>query len=95
MKTSIQDKNYDIYNVKLTNISFSNGLTQLSLVNFDTNEYSQSESVNLIFDEFNYLANAKMLADIATDLSAKYEQINEMTKLNIDIYKNIKEVTEQ
>ena len=93
IKTSIQDKNYDIYNVKLTEISLANGLTKISLVDFNTNYHTDFEVITLNFDNHNFLANAKVLADIATDLSVKYEQISEMTKLNIDIYKNIKEVS--
>ena len=63
------------------------------IIDFDSNNYSETIDIDLVFDDFNYLADLKTLADISTDLSAKYEKINELTKLNIDIYKNIKEVT--
>lgn len=93
VKTTIQDKNYNIYTIKLTDISLPNGLTSLSIVDFQNNYWSTCEQINIIFDEFEQLYKACILAEIASDLAYKYQQIDEMTKLNIDIYKNIKEVT--
>ena len=54
---------------------------------------SDSFDISLDYTSFNFSSQFSVIKAIATDVAEKYNQIDELTKLNINLYKDILEVT--
>ena len=54
---------------------------------------SDSFDISLDYTSFNFSSQFSVIRAIAADVAEKYNQIDELTKLNINLYKDILEVT--
>ena len=96
--TSIEsNKTYTIYNVSTTNSTINNLSkdVKMSLFYFigDGMKISDSFDISLDYTSFNFSSQFSVIKAIAADVAEKYNQIDELTKLNINLYKDILEVT--
>lgn len=85
------DRIYDIYSVSLDNaIVVNNGKAVLSVLLMENNIVnSQSIGMILNYDNFKAAQNIQLIEELSKDIAKKYHQIQEMTKINIDICKDI------
>ena len=59
----------------------------------DGMKISDSFEISLDYTSFNFSSQFSVIKAIAADVAEKYNQIDELTKLNINLYKDILEVT--
>lgn len=95
MNISRQESGYDIYTVTLDNhITVEPGACQVYFLIIQDNKIKSSkiEKINLAYDNFS-AANKLFLMDKMTKEVQNYcTKIEEYTKLNIQLYKDIREV---
>lgn len=88
------DRSYNIYSVSLKNsIIVKEGVTSLVLMIL-TNDIFKTSAVEIKigYENFKIAQKANMLDELSRNLSLTYKKIEELTKMNIEIYKNIEEV---
>lgn len=88
------DKNYIIYSISINNsISTRNGSINMSLLTLegDIIKTSSVDQINLNFDNFMIARRTAIFDEISRNLAATYQKIEELTKMNIEIYQNIEE----
>ena len=85
------DRIYNIYSVSLDNaIVVNNGKAVLSVLLMG-NKIVNSQSIELIleYDNLKTAQQIQLIEELSKDIAKKYHQIQEMTKINIDICKDI------
>lgn len=90
------DKSYDIYTVPLkSNLTANPGATNLSILILDGDIITNSPSVNLIlkYDNYNVINKLMLIQELSEDIAKKYEQILQLTEMNIKLYSDIKEAS--
>ena len=97
-KSDSSDKLYDIYKVSLDNfITCCNGDIKLSIFYMENNlPYASKDiQVNLNFDKSKSITQLYFMDSLTTEIINKYKKIIELTEMNINIYKDIKEVVDK
>ena len=90
-----QDKNYNIYQVALTNfISLQNGLSEVYfLIMKDDGFYSKClGKLSLKYDNFTIASKMFLTEEFTKEMRTICTKIEEYTKLNIQLYKDMREV---
>ena len=87
------DKVYNIYNVDLQNfISIAAGNCAIALLVLSNNiEVSTSENMILDFSNFSLGQHANLVEGLSQNLVAMYQKVEKLTKMNIQLYKDIEE----
>lgn len=89
------DKNYNIYTVSTENSVTIDSAQKcsISLLNFENNiNFSAFEDIHLSFDNYLLGNQIYLIENLSNKLMTTYKQIEELTKINIEIYQKIKEV---
>ena len=97
-KSDSSDKLYDIYKVSLDNfVSCVNGKIDLSILHLEDRLPYISSSVHLDinFDKCKTAMQLYFMDDLTSHIVGKYKKIVELTEMNINIYKDIKEVLDK
>ena len=97
-KTDSSDKLYDIYKVSLDNfVACCNGDIKLSIFHIENNlpYISNDIQVKLRFDKCKSMMQLYFMDNLTTEVVNKYKKIIELTEMNINIYKDIKEVVDK
>ena len=97
-KTNEAHSDYYIYTVSLENtVSNKSGTSSLLLFYFEQDKLinSNSLSLNISFTQFKSALEVYTLQKISTELAETYSKITELTKLNIALYEDIKEVSQR
>lgn len=92
-----EDK-YNIYSVALTSsVSIKSGKSKISLFlltsqnnNFKVTDFSQE--VNLSYDNYKIGYQLHLIEGLSRNLITTYQKVEQMTQMNIDMYKNMEEV---
>jgi hypothetical protein len=90
-----QDKNYNVYQVALTNfISLQNGLSEVYfLIMKDDGFYSKClGKLSLKYDNFTIASKMFLTEEFTKEMRTICTKIEEYTKLNIQLYKDMREV---
>ena len=88
------DKNYIIYSVSIdSGISAKNGYVDMSILTLEDDiiKTSPKTQISLNFDNFMIAKRTYILDEISRNLASTYQKIEELTKMNIEIYQNIEE----
>lgn len=88
------DKNYIIYSVSIdSSISAKNGYVDMSILTLEDDivKTSPKTQISLNFDNFMIAKRTYILDEISRNLASTYQKIEELTKMNIEIYQNIEE----
>ena len=92
-----KDNNYFMYMVAPdASISVENGRSVISLIGIADNSFvfSNSYPISLNFDNYQLGNQLYLIEDLSKNLILTYKQIEELTKINIEIYQEIqKEVS--
>ena len=97
-KTDSSDKLYNIYKVSLDNfVACCNGDIKLSIFHIENNlpYISNDIQVKLCFDKCKSMMQLYFMDNLTTEVVNKYKKIIELTEMNINIYKDIKEVVDK
>lgn len=97
-KTNEAHSDYTIYTVSLENtISNKPGISSLLLFYFEQDKLISSNALtlNISFNQFNSVLELYALQKISSELAETYRKITELTKLNISLYEDIKEVSQK
>lgn len=97
-KTNEVHSDYSIYTVSLeSTVSNKSGISSLLLFYFEQDKLinSNSLSLNISFTQFRSALEVYTLQKISTELAETYSKITELTKLNISLYEDIKEVSQR
>ena len=92
-----EDK-YGVYQVRLDNTVFTQaGLSNLSFLILNDNNYiaSPRNKIYLAYDNFSAANKLYLMNELSKEVTAICKKIEEMTKMNIQIYQDIKEVVSQ
>jgi c-di-GMP-binding flagellar brake protein YcgR len=95
---SESDKMYNIYNISLDNtIACKEGNSTLSLLYFNNSQMKSSENFSLVltYNTFTLGSQINLIEKLSKEISGMYNKIIDLTQMNIDIYKDIKEVSEK
>lgn len=97
--TSIgNNKTYKIYNVSTKNSTINNLSkdVKLSLFYFleDGIQISDSFDISLDYSTYNFTSELSVLYQASKEISELYEKIYNLSKMNINIYEDILEVTD-
>lgn len=88
------DKNYIIYSVSVdSGLSAKNGYINMSILTLENDiiKTSPKTQISLNFDNFMIAKRTSILDEISRNLASTYQKIEELTKMNIEIYQNIEE----
>lgn len=88
------DKNYITYSISLdSSLSSKNGYIDMSILVLERDmiKTSTATQISLNFDNFMIARRAYVLDEISRNVAATYQKIEELTKMNIEIYQNIEE----
>jgi hypothetical protein len=88
------DKVYNVYQISLDNyITCENGQTTLSIISISDDLIKKSDNldIDINYDAFKTGSNISLIAKMDSDIARKYEQIRQLTELNIEIHKDIEE----
>ena len=88
-----KDSNYNLYSVSLCNtITVAEGKSSLVVLLIDS-KIMHSASVEIVLNYDNYTLGQKvyLIDELSRDIVKKYQQVEQMTKMNIDIYQSIEE----
>lgn len=88
-----KDSNYNLYSVSLCNtITITEGISSLVVLLIDS-KIMHSASVDIILNYDNFTLGQKiyLIDELSKDIVRKYQQVEQMTKMNIDIYQSIEE----
>lgn len=87
------DRNYIIYSVSLENsIAVKEGLSAMTLMLLERNLFkSVSSSIILKYDNFILGKQINIIENLSKQVMLMYTKIEELTKMNIEIYKEIEE----
>ena len=87
------DSSYICYSASLDNkITVSAGQSQISILFFvNSIVISASKDIILSYDDFTMSQQIHFFENVSKDIVNKYYQIEEMTKMNIEIYQQIEE----
>lgn len=88
-----KDSNYNLYSVSLCNtITVTEGKSSLVVLLIDS-KIMHSASVEIVLNYDNYTLGQKvyLIDELSRDIVKKYQQVEQMTKMNIDIYQSIEE----
>ena len=94
-KSDSSDKLYNVYKVSLDNfISCINGDIKLSILHIENDLFYMTKDIkiNLTLDKSKSAMQLYFLDDLTSEVISKYNKIIELTEMNINIYKDIKEV---
>lgn len=94
-KSDSNDKLYNVYKVSLDNfISCINGDIKLSILHIENDLFYMTKDIkiNLTLDKSKSAMQLYFLDDLTSEVISKYNKIIELTEMNINIYKDIKEV---
>ena len=93
LKQTSMDKTYISFSTSLDNkIVVKNGQSELSVLFFNNDLFkSQTISLNLAYDNFSIAKQIYLIELLSKDIVKKHYQIEEMTKMNIDIYQQLEE----
>lgn len=97
VKVKHEDK-YDVYQIRLDNSIFTNkGWSNLSFLILDNDRYlaSPGQEIYLVYDNFSAANTLYLKEQLSKEVASICKKIEEMTKMNIQIYKDIKEVVEK
>lgn len=86
------DKNYNIFNVSTEQtISIDTGDCSIALINIEDNfTFSAFQKISLDFDDYKIGNQLYLIEELSKNIILTYKQIEELTKMNIEIYQNIK-----
>ena len=90
------DKNYIIYSVSIdSGLSAKNGYIDMSVLTLENDiiKTSPKIQISLNFDNFMIAKRTSILDEISRNLASTYQKIEELTKMNIEIYQNIEEAS--
>lgn len=93
---SRMDKNYIIYSVSIdSGLSAKNGYIDMSVLTLENDiiKTSPKIQISLNFDNFMIAKRTSILDEISRNLASTYQKIEELTKMNIEIYQNIEEAS--
>lgn len=88
-----KDSNYNLYSVSLHNtVTIAEGISSLVVLLIDS-KIMHSASVNIVLNYDNFTLGQKiyLIDELSKDIVRKYQQVEQMTKMNIDIYQSIEE----
>lgn len=88
------DKNYIIYSVSIdSGFSAKNGYIDISVLTLENDiiKTSPKTQISLNFDNFMIAKRTSLLDEVSRNLASTYQKIEELTKMNIEIYQNIEE----
>ncbi len=88
------DKNYIIYSVSIdSGFSAKNGYIDMSILTLENDiiKTSPKTQISLNFDNFMIAKRISILDEVSRNLASTYQKIEELTKMNIEIYQNIEE----
>lgn len=93
LKKVSYDNSYICYSASLDNkITVSAGKSQISILLFINGTVkSASREINLSYDDFTMSQRIQFFENVSKDIVNKYYQIEEMTKMNIEIYQQMEE----
>lgn len=97
-KTNEAHSDYSIYTVSLENtVSNKSDASSLLLFYFDQDRFINSNtlSLSISFNQFSSALELYMLQKLSAELAETYSKITELTKLNISLYEDIKEVNQR
>lgn len=97
-KTNEAHSDYSIYTVSLENtVSNKSDASSLLLFYFDQDRFINSNtlSLSISFNQFSSALELYMLQKLSAELAETYSKITELTKLNISLYEDIKEVSQR
>ena len=88
-----EDRNYASYSASLDNkVTVSAGKAKLSILLIANNiVHSKSVEMYLNYSEFTMAKQIQFFENVSKDIVNKYYQMEEMTKMNIEIYQQIEE----
>ena len=88
-----RDKVYDVYAVDVSNtISLAAGDVSIALLVLSNNiEVSNAENLLLDFTNFKLGNQISLIEGLSKNLALTYEKIERLTKMNIQLYKDIEE----
>ena len=90
---SRQDNNYIIYTVAPeASILIENGKCDIIIIGISENNliFSNSQNLSLSFDNFQLGSQLCLIDELSRNVMTAYTQIEELTKMNIDLYQEIK-----
>ena len=88
-----QDENYYIYTVAPeASIAIEDRTCIISIIGILDNNFvfSNSQALLLSFDNFRLGSRLHLIDELSNNLIITYKQIEELTKMNIDLYQEIK-----
>ena len=88
-----KDSNNNLYSGSLCNtITITEGISSLVVLLIDSKiMYSASVDIILNYDNFTLGQKIYLIDELSKDIVRKYQQVEQMTKMNIDIYQSIEE----
>lgn len=88
------DKNYNIFSVALSNsIAIAEGQLTIAILGIDNSKIFSSEAVSLhlSFENYNIGHQIQMIDQLSKEVILAYRKIEELTKMNIEIYEAIEQ----
>lgn len=88
------DKNYNIFSVALSNsIAIVEGQLTIAILGMDNSKIFSSEAVSLhlSFENYNIGHQIQMIDQLSKEVILAYRKIEELTKMNIEIYEAIEQ----
>lgn len=97
-RTSEYNKNFDILKPSLDNvISASEGESKIALLYFEADTLSSTNSlpINIGYENFEQGGRMYFLNQLSDEVTSAYNKIQQLTELNIQLYRDIREVAEK
>lgn len=91
-----QEQNYDTYQVSLENfISTEKGSSKISFLIIRDRIVTSSISTDILlaYDDFSAANKLYLMDELSEEISLMCKRIEEMTKMNIQLYQDIREVS--
>ena len=98
MKRVRQEGNYDIYQITLDNhITVEPGLCQLHFLIIKNNimQSQKIDNIYLKYDNFSAANKMFLMDELTREMQSICTQVEELTKLNIQLYNDIREVAKK
>jgi hypothetical protein len=86
------DSNYMIYSVAPeASVSINKGTYAISVIGILNNHFvfSNSQTLSLAFEDFQLGSKLHLIEELSRNVIVAYKQIEELTKMNIDLYQAI------
>ena len=97
-KSSEYNKNFDILKASMDNVIIApEGASQITLFYFENNMLVSTNAlpINIGYEDFKQGGKMYFLNQLSEEIAVTYNKIQQLTELNVQLYKDIREVAEE